>query len=119
MVRAYLRRGQSEQVHDLFKNEMYGSLMSHHRLVDNQVRAWLTAIALNLMLAFEIETRGRRAATRPATVRMRILTIAASFVRHARSLTLRLSATASQQRLLAGLDGRIATCRPVAFQASG
>ena len=38
-------RYKSEQVHDMFKNELYGSLMSHHRFADDQVRAWLTAIA--------------------------------------------------------------------------
>ncbi len=58
VVRAYLKRGQSEQVHDMFKNEMHGALMSHHRFVDNQVRAWLTAISLNLMIAFEEASRG-------------------------------------------------------------
>jgi len=108
VVRAYLKRGQSEQVHDMFKNEMHGALMSHHRFVDNQVRAWLTAISLNLMIAFEEASRGSNPVTRPATVRMRVLTIAASFVRHARGLVLRLSASPKHARFLAALERRVA-----------
>ena len=119
VVRTYLLRCKSEQVHDLFKNEMHGALMSHHRLVDNQVRAWLTAIALNLMLAFEVQTRGRQAATRPATVRARALTVAASFVRHARQLVMRISAGEAQSQFLADLVSRIADCHPAVAPSGG
>jgi len=112
LVRTYLERGRSEQVHDLFKNEMHGALMSHHRLVHNQVRAWLTAIALNLLLAFEFRCRGPRPPTRPATLRTRLLLRAASMLRHARSLVLRLSATPAENRLLRDLAARIRSCRP-------
>ena len=113
VVRTYLARCRSEQVHDIFKNEMHGSLMSHHRLVDNQVRAWLTALAKNLLLAFELHVRGREAAARPATVRARILCVAASFVRHARSLVMRLSAGPALANLLRRAGARVAEATPV------
>lgn len=112
VVRTYLKRCKSEQVHDIFKNEMHGSLMSHHRMVDNQVRAWLTAIAKNLVLAFEAQVRGHRPATRPETVRTRILCVAASFVKHARALVLRLSAVESHARFLHGVAERVGASRP-------
>jgi len=119
VVRTYLKRCKSEQVHDIFKNEMNGSLMSHHRMVDNQVRAWLTAIAKNLVLAFEIQIRNGEGATRPATVRARIFCVAASFVRHARTLVMRLSAGPSHARLLADVAGRVATSQPAPLRLSG
>jgi hypothetical protein len=112
VVRSYLQRGASEQVHDVFKNELNGSLMSHHRIVDNQVRAWLTAIAKNFMLAFESQTRGRQVPARPATVRARVLCIAASLVRHARSLIVRLSAAPSVARFLDQVGHRVIRCHP-------
>lgn len=112
VVRTYLARGKSEQVHDIFKNEMNGSLMSHHRLQDNQVRAVLTALAQNLMLAFEAHVR-RRKASRPATVRARILSVAASFVRHGRSLVMRLSANPTLARLLRHVADRVSRAGPV------
>ena len=119
VVRTYLQRCKSEQVHDIFKNEMHGSLMSHHRMVDNQVRAWLTAIAKNLMLAFEARVRGRKEATRPDTVRARILCVAASFVKHARALVLRLSAVESHARLLDSVAERVIASRPVPVLLGG
>ncbi len=119
IVRTYMKRCKSEQVHDVFKNEMHGSLMSHHRFVDNQVRAWLTAIAKNLLLAFEVQVRGRNAATRPATVRARVLCIAASFLKHARSLVMRLSAVKSHARFLAEIAKHVAACRPPPLADTG
>lgn len=115
VVRTYLARCQSEQVHDIFKNEMRGDLMSHHRLVDNQVRAWLTALAKNLMLAFEAQVRRRDRVRRPATIRASILCVAASFVRHARSLVLRLSAKGSQAVWLRHVARRVSQAHPVAI----
>ena len=38
-IHAPMPRCKSEQVHDIFKNEMHGALMNHHRMVDDQVRA--------------------------------------------------------------------------------
>jgi Transposase DDE domain group 1 len=119
VVRTYLKRCKSEQVHDIFKNEMHGSLMSHHRMVDNQVRAWITAIAKNLMLAFEAQVRGRQSATRPATVRARILCVAASFVKHARGLVMRLSAVENHAHFLGNIARRVGDSRPAPRLLSG
>lgn len=119
VVRTYLKRCKSEQVHDIFKNEMHGSLMSHHRMRDNQVRAWLTAIAKNLLLAFEMQIRGREAPTRPSTVRARVLCVAASFVKHARSLVMRLSAVDLHASFLAKVARRVAHSRPAPLTLSG
>lgn len=119
IIRAYLDRGRSEQVHDIFKNELHGSLMSHHRLIDNQVRAWLTALAKNLLLCFEFSTREPASPTRPATVRRRLLVIPATLIRHARSLVLRLSASEPLARRLDGVAGRIEHCRPPTLRAAG
>lgn len=112
VARTYLQRCQSEQVNDIFKNELHGSLMSHHRMVDNQVRAWLTALAKNLLLAFELQVRGRQRAQRPATVRARLLCIAATCIRHARSLVLRLCARDATARVLARAWHRVQRTQP-------
>jgi hypothetical protein len=90
--RAYFGRGTSEQVNDVFKNELRGDLMSHRRLRRNQVRGLLTALAQNLLVAFDHATRPNRRRRRPNTIRSRVLLVATSILRHARRLVLRLSA---------------------------
>jgi hypothetical protein len=112
VVRAYLRRGQSEQVNDVFKNELRGDLMSHHRMRHNQVRGVLTALAQNLMVAFDQATRGRRQPRRIATLRAKLLLVATTIVRHARSLWLRLSAIGSRRRAFDRLARLVASCGP-------
>jgi hypothetical protein len=98
---AYFGRGASEQVNDVFKNELRGDLMSHRRLRRNQVRGLLTALAQNLVVGFDHATAPRRRRRRPATVRSRILLVAASLVRHARRLVVRLAAVGARARTLA------------------
>jgi hypothetical protein len=100
VVRAYLRRGKSEQVHDVFKNELRGDLMSHHRMRSNQTRGLLTALAQNLLVAFDDAVRGRRRRRRPATIRAKVLLVATTLIRHARSLVLRLAPSGRARRLL-------------------
>ena len=114
VVRQYLRRGRSEQAHDVFKNELHGDLMSHHRMVDNQVRGLLTALAQNLVVAFDHATRGRRRPRRPATVRARVLLVAATLVRHARTLTLRLAALAKNVGAFRRIAKTLDAIRPAA-----
>lgn len=110
--RAYFRRGSSEQINDVFKNELRGDLMSHRRLRRNQVRGLLTALAQNLLVAFDHATGPRRRRRRPATLRTRILIVATSLVRHARRLVLRLAAVGHQAALLARTAQRIFALRP-------
>jgi hypothetical protein len=99
--RAYFGRGASEQVNDVFKNELRGDLMSHRRLRRNQVRGLLTALAQNLVVAFDHATAPRRRRRRPATVRSRILLVASALVRHARRLVVRLAAVGARAKTLA------------------
>lgn len=115
VVHHYLQRGQSEQVNDVFKNELRGDLMSHHRMRHNQTRGLLTAIAQNLLVAFDEATRRRRRPRRPATIRAKILLVATTIVRHARSLLLRLSAPGARRRSFDRLARAIVACRPVAI----
>ena len=112
VVRAYLRRGRSEQVHDVFKNELRGDLMSHHRMRHNQTRGLLTALAQNLLVAFDATTRGRRHPRRPTTIRERLLLVATTIVHHARSLVLRLAAPGPRSRLFARLARAVVACKP-------
>lgn len=118
VFRAYLRRGASEQVNDVFKNELRGDLMSHHRMRSNQTRGLLTAIAQNLLVAFDGATRRRRRPRRPATIRARILLVATTVVRHARSLLLRLSAPGPRRRFFDALARAILAARPVAIHST-
>lgn len=110
--RAYFRRGSSEQINDVFKNELRGDLMSHRRLRRNQVRGLLTALAQNLLVAFDHATGPRRRRRRPTTIRARLLLVATSFVRHARRLVLRLCAFGRQAALLARVAQRLQRLRP-------
>lgn len=119
VLRAYLSRGASEQVHDVFKNELRGDLMSHHRMRSNQIRGHLTALAQNLLVAFDDETRGRMRRRRPATIRARVLLAATTLVRHARSLILRLSAVGKRARSFLRIARAIEAIRPLAIPASG
>lgn len=118
VVRAYLRRGKSEQVNDVFKNELRGDLMSHHRMRSNQTRAMLTALAQNLLVSFDDATRRHRRPRRPATIRARLLLVATTIVRHARSLLLRLSAPGSRKSLFDRLARAIVACRPVPIRST-
>lgn len=105
--RAYFDRGSSEQVNDVFKNELRGDLMSHRRLRRNQVRGLLTAIAQNLLVAFDHATGPRRRRRRPATVRSRLLLVATSLARHARRLVVRLAAVGARAVTLARVAAAI------------
>lgn len=113
VVRAYLRRGKSEQVNDIFKNELRGDLMSQRRMASNQTRGLLTAIAQNLLIAFDDATRQRLRPRRPATIRAKILLVATAIVRHARSLILRLSAPGPRQRYFARLARAVEAAKPL------
>jgi hypothetical protein len=118
VVRAYLRRGKSEQVNDVFKNELRGDLMSHHRMRSNQTRAMLTALAQNLLVAFDDATRGRRRPRRPATIRAKVLLVATTIVRHARRLLLRVSAPGSRGGFFDRLARAVLACQPVAIRST-
>lgn len=112
VVRHYLQRGKSEQVNDVFKNELRGDLMSHHLMRSNQTRGLLTAIAQNLLVAFDEATRRRRRPRRPATIRAKILLVATTLVRHARSLVLRLCAPGRRRRFFDRLARAVVACAP-------
>jgi hypothetical protein len=111
-VHHYLQRGKSEQVNDVFKNELRGDLMSHHRMRSNQTRGLLTAIAQNRLVAFDDATRGRRRHRRPATIRAKVLLTATTLVRHARSLILRLSAPGRRRRFFDRIAHAVMACAP-------
>lgn len=114
VVHHYLQRGKSEQVNDIFKNELRGDLMSHHRMRHNQTRGLLTCIAQNLLVAFDDATRRRHRPRRPATIRATLLLVATTVVRHARSLVLRLSAPGTRQNVFRWLTRAVEACRPLA-----
>jgi len=117
VVHHYLQRGKSEQVNDVFKNELRGDLMSHHRMRSNQTRGLLTAIAQNLLVAFDDATRGRRRPRRPATIRAKVLLTATTLVRHARSLILRLSAPGTRRKFFDRIARAVIACVPAARPA--
>jgi hypothetical protein len=112
VMRAYLGRGESEQVNDVFKNELRGDLLSQRRMGLNQIRGLLTALAQNLLVAFDDSTRRRRRRRRPSTIRAKVLLVATTVVRHARSLYLRVSAAGKRARSFARLALAVAACRP-------
>jgi hypothetical protein len=112
--RAYFGRGSSEQVNDVFKNELRGDLMSHRRLRRNQVRGHLTALAQNLVVAFERATGPRRRRRRPATIRSRLLLVPAALVRHARHLVVRLASVGSRAAALLRTAAAVLALRPPA-----
>lgn len=117
VVHKYLQRGKSEQVNDVFKNELRGDLMSHHKMQNNQTRGLLTSIAQNLLVAFDHATRRRLRPRRPATIREKLLLVATTLVRHARSLVLRLSAPGTRQKTFDRLARAVEACRPLAVPA--
>lgn len=117
VVHNYLQRGKSEQVNDIFKNELRGDLMSHHLMRHNQTRGLLTSIAQNLLLAFDEATRRQLRPRRPATIRTKVLLVATTLVRHARSLVLRLSAPGTRQRIFDRLARAVEACHPLAAPA--
>ena len=117
VVHNYLQRGKSEQVNDVFKNELRGDLMSHHKMRHNQTRGLLTSIAQNLLVAFDEATRRRLRPRRPATIRAKLLLVATTLVRHARSLVLRLSAPGTRLKTFDRLARAVEAWRPLAAPA--
>lgn len=113
VVHNYLQRGKSEQVNDVFKNELRGDLMSQHRMRHNQTRGILTCLAQNLLVAFDEATRRQHRPRRPATIRGRLLLVATTVVRHARSLTLRLSAPGKRRAVFRWLTRAVEACTPL------
>lgn len=99
-------------MHDVFKNELRGDLMSRHKMRHNQTRGLLTALAQNLLVAFDAATRGRRHPRRPTTIREKLLLVATTIDRHARSLVLRLAAPGPRSRLFARLARAVNALRP-------
>lgn len=117
VVHDYLQRGKGEQVNDVFKNELRGDLMSQHLMRHNQTRGLLTCIAQNLLVAFDEATRRDSRPRRPATIRAKLLLVATTIVRHARSLTLRLAAPGTRRKLFDRLARTVQACHEIAVPA--